>query len=122
MNLSKFKKKMYSWVSNRGRVWNNHIGWTFTLKRINVGCGIKVLGGNFSKMLIVVDRMFPSNVWNLIKWFKTSFNIMKNQHFLLAKGWKIAKICVFQLRRIENKDTGWTFSMKSINVGYEIRA
>ena len=91
---------MYSWVPNRGRVWNSHIGWTFTLKRINVGCGINVLVGNFPKMLIVGDGMFPSNVWNLIKWFKTYFNIMKNQHFLLAKGWKIAKICVFQLRKI----------------------
>ena len=52
----------YSWVPNRGRVWNNHIGWTFTLKRINVGCGINVLGGNFPKMLIVGDGMFPFNV------------------------------------------------------------
>ena len=49
-------------VPDRGRVWNNHIGWTFTLKRINIGCGINVLGGNFPKMLIVGDGMFPSNV------------------------------------------------------------
>ena len=43
----------YSRVPNRGRVWNNHIGWTFNLKIINVGYGINVLGGNFSKIMIL---------------------------------------------------------------------
>ena len=61
-DISFADRHMYSWVPNRGRVWNSHIGWTFTLKRINVGCGINVLGGNFPKMLIVGDGMFPSNV------------------------------------------------------------
>ena len=35
----------YSRVSNKRRVWNNRIGWTFISKKINVQYGITVLGG-----------------------------------------------------------------------------
>ena len=41
---------MYSRLSNKRRVWNNHIGWTFFSRKINVWYGITVLGGKPQKI------------------------------------------------------------------------
>ena len=40
----------YSRVSNKRRVWNNRIGWTFASRKINVWYGIIVLGGKNPKI------------------------------------------------------------------------
>ena len=52
----------YSWVPNRGSVWNSHIGWKFALEIIKVGHGTNVLGGNCQKIMFVGDGIFPSKV------------------------------------------------------------
>ena len=41
-------EESYSRLPNNCRVWNNHIGWTFPIKLINVGYGIVILGGKFT--------------------------------------------------------------------------
>ena len=45
LSLQRFA--VYSRVSNKHRVWNNHIGWTFTCRIIKVQYGINVLGGEY---------------------------------------------------------------------------
>ena len=46
----KYWTLVYSWLPNRRRVWNNGIGWTFSLKLLSRGDGINVLGGKFFKI------------------------------------------------------------------------
>ena len=39
----------YSWLPNTSRGWNNSIVWKVPNKSINVGDGINILGGKFTK-------------------------------------------------------------------------
>ena len=39
----------YSRLSNKLWVWNNHIGWKFAFRKINVWYGINVFGGKYVK-------------------------------------------------------------------------
>ena len=50
---------IYFWLSNKRRLWNNRIEWTFASRKINVWYGIIVLGGKNSQIDTGHSRLEP---------------------------------------------------------------